>query len=226
MILPTIVEIARRHPERTVFTRFIPTSEPGKGPGAWGRYYERWAELTLSEGGTRLIALTPPLDGLVPPARVLDKHVYSPWTEGGLDQLLAGTGVDTLIVTGGETDVCVFATVVTTVPSRARRRRPGPTRRGAPILLSCPQRWRRRCGGDRFGPIGPCERHSRRWPSRRRAAPRRCGAPTGDGPNIVGEGPIFDSVGRKGLPRYRLEHPPISLGAAASRSSRADCFHG
>lgn len=32
-----------------------------------------------------------------------------PWTEGGLDRLLAGSGVDTLIISGGETDVCVLA---------------------------------------------------------------------------------------------------------------------
>ena len=48
----------------------------------------------------------------MPPARQLDKHVYSPWTEGRLDALLNGSGVDTLVVTGGETDVCVLAAVL------------------------------------------------------------------------------------------------------------------
>jgi len=47
-----------------------------------------------------------------PPAQVLDKHVYSPWTEGKLDALLRGSGIDSLVITGGETDVCVLATVL------------------------------------------------------------------------------------------------------------------
>ncbi len=41
------------------------------------------------------------------------KHVYSPWT-GTLDlhQQLRGDGIDTVIITGGETDVCVLATML------------------------------------------------------------------------------------------------------------------
>jgi len=49
---------------------------------------------------------------MVPPATVVDKHVYSPWTEGAMDRLLAGSGIDTLIISGGETDICVLATVL------------------------------------------------------------------------------------------------------------------
>jgi nicotinamidase-related amidase len=59
-----------------------------------------------------LIELVEPLARFVPPAETLDKRVYSPWTEGRLDDLLRGSDIDTLIVTGGETDVCVLATVL------------------------------------------------------------------------------------------------------------------
>lgn len=48
----------------------------------------------------------------MPPANVLDKRVYSPWTEGDLDRFVAAWEIDTVIVTGGETDVCVLATVL------------------------------------------------------------------------------------------------------------------
>jgi nicotinamidase-related amidase len=54
----------------------------------------------------------PELARFVPPAKLLDKRVYSPWTEGQLDAMLGGSGVDTLVMTGGETDVCVLATVL------------------------------------------------------------------------------------------------------------------
>lgn len=111
-VLPAIVELTARHPERTVFTRFIPAREPASGPGSWARYYRRWAEVTLSRIDPRLVELMPELARFTPPARLLDKRVYSPWTEGRLDAMLCGSGVDTLVVTGGETDVCILATVL------------------------------------------------------------------------------------------------------------------
>lgn len=111
-ILPCIVELTSGHADRTVFTRFIPAAEPGGGPGTWARYYRRWADVTLSRIDINLVELMPELTRFTPPARLLDKRVYSPWTEGGLDALLSGSGVDTLLITGGETDVCVLATVL------------------------------------------------------------------------------------------------------------------
>jgi nicotinamidase-related amidase len=59
-----------------------------------------------------LLQLTPSLQSLVPPARVFDKITYSPWVDGRLATLLRDEGVETLVVTGGETDVCVLATVL------------------------------------------------------------------------------------------------------------------
>ena len=59
-----------------------------------------------------LVELMPSLARFVPPAKVLDKHVYSPWTEGRLDAILTGSRIDTLVITGGESDVCVLATVL------------------------------------------------------------------------------------------------------------------
>ena len=68
--------------------------------------------MTLANIDPNLVELMPTLSRYVPPAKVLDKRVYSPWTEGGLDAMLDGAGVDTLAITGGETDVCVLATVL------------------------------------------------------------------------------------------------------------------
>ena len=110
-VLPAIEELVAKHPRRTLFTRFIPAAKPGEGLGMWARYYHRWAEVTLANIDANLIELMPSLGRFVPPAKVLDKHVYSPWTEGRLDALLKRSYVDTLVITGGETDVCVLATV-------------------------------------------------------------------------------------------------------------------
>lgn len=111
-VLPAIEELVASHPARTLFTRFIPAARPGEAPGTWARYYRRWAEVTLTRIDISLIELMPPLARFVPPATVLDKHVYSPWTEGRLDAWLRGANVDTLVITGGETDICVLATVL------------------------------------------------------------------------------------------------------------------
>ncbi len=111
-VTPTIEKLCERHAGRTLFTRFIPAAHPGEGRGVWARYYQRWADITLEKLGTDAVRLIPALERFSPPARVLDKHVYSPWTEGQLDGMLAGSDIDTIVLTGGETDVCVLASAL------------------------------------------------------------------------------------------------------------------
>ena len=111
-VLPNILEVTAAHPERTIFTRFIPARAPGQGAGMWRRYYERWSSMTIDELGPEMIDLVPDLARFVPPARTFDKHVYSPRTGSDLHAQLRGAAVDTVIVTGGETDVCVLTTVL------------------------------------------------------------------------------------------------------------------
>lgn len=107
-----IEELAARMPKRTIFTRLIPPRSASQMPGAWKSYYEKWDQMTLNRLPRELVDLLPALARFVPPARVFDKRTYSPWVDGRLHHLLVQDGVDTLIVTGGETDVCVLATVV------------------------------------------------------------------------------------------------------------------
>jgi hypothetical protein len=79
-VLPSIVAITSAHGERTIFTRFIPARKPGQGVGMWRYYYERWLAMTIDRIGPDMIGLVPDLMKFVPPAKVFDKHVYSPWT--------------------------------------------------------------------------------------------------------------------------------------------------
>jgi nicotinamidase-related amidase len=111
-VMPTVEEVCGSHPDRILFTRFVPAEREGDGRGSWQRYYRRWPEVTLERVGGDAVRLMTPLERFVPPAHVLDKRVYSPWTEGGLDRFVAAREIDTVIVTGGETDVCVLATVL------------------------------------------------------------------------------------------------------------------
>ncbi|MCS3893376.1 nicotinamidase-related amidase [Bradyrhizobium japonicum USDA 38] len=111
-ILPNIVAITSAHPERTIFTRFIPAQSSGQGVGMWRRYYERWSSMTIDNLGPEMVDLVPELARFVPPARTFDKFVYSPWIGSALHAQLGEADVKTVIVTGGETDVCVLATVL------------------------------------------------------------------------------------------------------------------
>lgn len=114
-VLPVVTRIAEAHPERTVFTRFVPPRRAGDMPGSWRRYYERWRELTLERIDPRLLELVPPLAALAPPATVIEKRHYSPFAAPRLRRLLAERDVEALIVTGAETDVCVLAAVLDAV---------------------------------------------------------------------------------------------------------------
>ena len=68
--------------------------------------------MTIDQLGPDIIELVPDLAKYVPPACTFDKHVYSPWTSTDLHQQLRGAGIDTVAITGGETDVCVLATML------------------------------------------------------------------------------------------------------------------
>jgi nicotinamidase-related amidase len=114
-VLPVAAALASRHPERTVFTRFIPPERPDQMPGMWRRYYTRWRLATRECLDLRLLGLMPPLAALCPPATVIDKTRYSALAEPGLADHLRQREADALIVSGSETDVCVLATVLDAV---------------------------------------------------------------------------------------------------------------
>jgi nicotinamidase-related amidase len=95
-----------------MFTRFIPARHAGEGEGTWKRYYERWAAMTLEHLAAWQVDLVPELRRFAPPAPVIDKAIYSPWLGSNLRALLVQRRCDTLVVTGGETDMCVLSTVL------------------------------------------------------------------------------------------------------------------
>jgi nicotinamidase-related amidase len=114
-VLPIIVTLASRHPERTVFTRFIPPERPEQMPGMWQAYYQRWRTATREFVDVGLLELMPPLSTLCPPATVINKTRYSGFAEPQLLAHLQERQADALIISGSETDVCVLATVLAAV---------------------------------------------------------------------------------------------------------------
>ncbi|TDR85320.1 cysteine hydrolase [Enterovirga rhinocerotis] len=111
-VLPKVEFLAAMGPASTIFARFVPVARADDARGDWRRYYRRWSMMTLHELAPEMVELVPELSRFVPPARVFDKAVYSPWHRTALHESLARRQVGTIIVSGGETDVCVLAAVL------------------------------------------------------------------------------------------------------------------
>jgi hypothetical protein len=56
-VSPEVVEMSGRHPERTIFTRFIPPEEVDDMPGMWRLYYEKRAAMTRSRLPPKMLDL-------------------------------------------------------------------------------------------------------------------------------------------------------------------------
>ncbi|HEY0848714.1 MAG TPA: isochorismatase family cysteine hydrolase [Bradyrhizobium sp.] len=114
-VLPTIVDLVARHPRRTVFTRFITPRSPEEAPGQWQSYFRRWKTATRHAMDVSQLDLVPELARFAPPATVVDKPAYSAFFRSPLSDFLTERGVNTVIVSGAETDVCVLSTVLDAV---------------------------------------------------------------------------------------------------------------
>jgi nicotinamidase-related amidase len=108
-VSPQIVELSGRYAERTVFTRFVPPPTADAMPGMWRNYYEKWPMMTGECLPPELIDIVADLKPFAPPARFLDKRTYSPWVDGRLHETLTREKVEAIVITGGETDICVLA---------------------------------------------------------------------------------------------------------------------
>jgi hypothetical protein len=76
-VLPVVAALANRHPERTVFTRFIPPERPDQMPGMWRRYCRRWRVATRAPGSPAA-GVDAAAGSACPPATVIDKTAIPP----------------------------------------------------------------------------------------------------------------------------------------------------
>ena len=113
--LPAILEISGQYTSQTVFTRFICPRDLGETCGQWTQFYAD-AEAMLSNNlHPAMMDLLPELAKFVPPAKIVDRKVFSALASSDLRALLAQGSIDTLVITGFETDVCVLATVLAAI---------------------------------------------------------------------------------------------------------------
>lgn len=111
-VLPAIEALVERDPGHTIFTRFVPPEGPEQAGGAWRDYYRRWPDMTGARLPADMLEVVPALRRHIPPAHQLDKSAYSPWLQTALHHRLSAGRIGTLVVSGGETDICVLSTVL------------------------------------------------------------------------------------------------------------------
>jgi nicotinamidase-related amidase len=113
--LPAILEISGRYASQTVFTRFICPRDLSETSGQWTRFYADAEGMLSSQLHLSMMDLLPELAKFIPPAKIFDRKVFSALASSELRALLAQGSIDTLVISGFETDVCVLATVLTAI---------------------------------------------------------------------------------------------------------------
>ena len=111
-ILPNVLTLARAFPEQTIFAKFMLPHRASDASGRWRDYYRRWSMLTTEAIDPAIQDLVAPLKELASPGSIVEKQGYSVFSAAGFSERLAAEGVDTLIFSGVETDVCVLASVL------------------------------------------------------------------------------------------------------------------
>jgi nicotinamidase-related amidase len=107
--------LAEHKPGRTLWTRFVPARNAAAAQGAWRKYYEQWPAATLDGGGADYVELLPEHRTLAGKTGIFDKSTFSAFGNPQFGAALQNAGVDTLILSGVETDVCVWATALDAV---------------------------------------------------------------------------------------------------------------
>jgi nicotinamidase-related amidase len=119
-ILPNVLALCKARPSDTVFARFIVPQNAESAKGRWKNYYRRWAAVTVDELDIAMLDLVAELAVIAGPGSIIDKETYSVFGAPGFAERLQAAGIDTLIFSGVETDVCVYASVLDAVDAGYR----------------------------------------------------------------------------------------------------------
>jgi len=114
-ILPNVLRLCRAFPERTLYARFVAPQDIDDAHGNWKAFYRRWPMITGARLDPALTDLVAPLAALAKPDQVFDKLGYSIFSAPGLHPALQQAGVETLILSGIETDVCVYSSALAAI---------------------------------------------------------------------------------------------------------------
>ena len=114
-ILPNVTRLSAALREQTFYARFTVPDDADAAHGCWKSFYRRWPMVTGREMPLAMFDLVAPLAKLATPEQVFDKLGYSIFSAPALDTLLRNAKTETLILSGVETDVCVYSSVLSAI---------------------------------------------------------------------------------------------------------------
>src|ERR1700690_4310380 len=114
-ILPNIHRLIDHRPERSLYTRFGTPPGIDGARGIWQKFYRHWPQVTQTTISSDLFDLVAPLAAKAPKMAQIDKDGFSSYTGAGFAPALDRLGCGMLVLSGVETDVCVFATALEAV---------------------------------------------------------------------------------------------------------------
>jgi nicotinamidase-related amidase len=111
-ILPNVLRLCDATGDRTIFAKFMVPRTIDEATGRWKNYYRRWSAIMSGAPDSGLLDLVAPLAVLADDGSIVEKHTYSVFGAPGFAERLKAEGIDTLVFSGVETDVCVYASVL------------------------------------------------------------------------------------------------------------------
>lgn len=110
-IIPAIRRLIEARPDAALFTRFLTPPTGEHALGRWQKYYRRWSSVTLAQMTPDMLDLVPEIAAHTAAGTICDKKTLSSLADGPLAEILKARKIDTLVLAGVETDVCVLATL-------------------------------------------------------------------------------------------------------------------
>lgn len=119
-ILPNVFRLCSASGDRTVFAKFMVPRTIDEAAGRWKTYYRRWSAIMNEAPDSGLLDLIAPLAALADERSTVEKYTYSIFGAPGFTERLQAEGIDTIVFSGVETDVCVYASVLDAVDAGYR----------------------------------------------------------------------------------------------------------
>jgi len=110
-IIGNVKRLSTELADITLYAKFLTPASADKAEGRWRIYYQRWAAVTTDALDASFHDLMPELADMARPEKMVEKFTYSVFGAPGFAEKLKADGVDTLIFSGVETDICVLASL-------------------------------------------------------------------------------------------------------------------
>lgn len=114
-IVPNVAKLSEAFRHVTLYARFVAPHDVEDAEGCWKAFYRRWPMIIGKVLDPALLELVEPLSTIAEPSQIFDKSGFSIFSSPELEKKLRASSIDTLILSGTETDVCVYSSALAAV---------------------------------------------------------------------------------------------------------------